>query len=78
MNMFLLYHFITSVVYVKKINPDCKDCIFYSKGIKDKPSICKKYGEKEDITGRIIFYESKKCRDDVFRCGESGKYFQKK
>lgn len=81
MNLFLLFSFLTNIIKNPKTNiiPDCKDCIFYNKGItKDSPNLCRKYGEKEDLTGRIIFYDVNKCRSDIFRCGEHGKYFIKK
>jgi hypothetical protein len=66
----------------KDIN--CKDCIFYTKietgkENKIKPmELCRKYGEKDSFTGKIIFYEAEKCREDVFRCGEYAKHFIKK
>ena len=85
----LLFSFSFSLAVINKSNkiiifknniPDCKDCIFYSKNDLniDSVGLCKKYGEKETITEKIIFYESKKCRDDIFRCGEYGKHFIKK
>ena len=51
---------------------DCNDCAFYSN------KLCKKYGEKDSFTGKIIFYEAKTCRGDVFRCGEDAKHFIQK
>ena len=77
MNLLLLFAFLNNVIK-KTIPPDCKECAFYSKGLDGGPGLCKKYGEKEDVTGKIIFYQAKKCRDDVFRCGDKGKYFIKK
>jgi hypothetical protein len=72
----LLFKLITKYPKIYNI-PDCKNCIYYTL-TKQGDSLCKKYGEKEDITGKIIFYETSKCREDVFRCGENGKYFSEK
>ena len=61
------------------IAPSCKDCIFYmvseSKNGLEK---CKKYGEIDDFTGQVVFYELEKCRGDELRCGSKGIYFIKK
>lgn len=79
--MNLLAVFILMKIFTKNnFIPDCKKCIYYKEYFSSprditKQQLCTKYGEKEDLTGRILFYEAKKCRDDVFRCGENGKYF---
>ena len=78
MNLFSIFLMLTSLsnksVFNNKKIVDCKDCIFYSKD-KNGPDLCKKYGEKDSFTDKIIFYEASKCRDDVFRCGEYGTHF---
>ena len=56
---------------------NCKDCVFYMQDKNGVP-LCKKYGEKDSFTGKIIFYEAVACRDDVFRCGEDATHFIQK
>ena len=76
--MNLLAIFIFMKIFQKNvIIPDCKKCIYYKEYFTNpiKQQLCTKYGEKENLTNRIIFYEAAKCRDDVFRCGEYGKHF---
>ena len=34
-----------------------------------------KYGEKNDLSGEIDFYNALLCRTDELRCGTVGKYF---
>lgn len=85
MNLFSFLFMLTSLsnktyLYKKPIL-NCKDCVFYMQDYgKDKNGVplCKKYGEKDSFTGKIIFYEASKCRDDVFRCGEDAKHFIQK
>ena len=81
MNFFLFLSVISSLSSNKKMI-NCKDCVFYNPNQNQNPSnkdngaaLCKKYGEKDNFTGKIYFYEAEKCREDVFRCGEYGKCF---
>ena len=91
MNLFSLFFILHSLSNKSGFNNkkivNCKDCVFYSKNkikgviegvIEGENDLCKKYGEKDSFTGKIIFYEASKCREDVFRCGEYGTHFIQK
>ena len=61
--------------------PSCKNCIHY----KPKCNIyftsfdneCTKFGTKDIISDKIIYYSPDICRNDNLKCGEEGKYFEK-
>lgn len=61
--------------------PSCKNCIHY----KPKFNIyftsfdnqCTKFGTKDIISDKIIYYSPDICRNDNLKCGEEGKYFEK-
>lgn len=55
--------------------PSCENCRFFYKDLRS--SLCKKYGEKNDLTGKIDFYDALLCRTDELRCGTAGKHFLK-
>lgn len=56
-------------------NPSCESCRFFHN---DQGSLlCKKYGEKNDLSGQIEFYNALLCRTDELRCGTVGKHFLK-
>jgi len=74
MNLVRLLHLfiITSnkKVFVEKTIPSCNDCVFYREN-----GDCRKYGERDSFTNKIVFYKAEMCREDIFRCGPSGLYF---
>ena len=57
--------------------PSCENCYFFHK-MDNGQLLCKKYGEKNDLKGKIDFYNALLCRTDELRCGTSGKHFLKK
>lgn len=59
---------------IKNINlPVCMNCAFFDK--QHKSAVCKKFGEKNIITGNIKYMNVLECRSDTNYCGESGLYF---
>jgi len=55
------------------VSPSCESCRFFHN---DQGSLlCKKYGEKNDLSGEIDFYNALLCRTDELRCGTVGKHF---
>jgi len=60
--------------FIKNINlPICINCAFYEK--QHKSAVCKKFGEKNIITGDIKYMNVLTSRSDTNACGESGTYF---
>ena len=52
----------------------CDNCIYFQKT--SKINICKKFGELDDITKKIIYQQPENCREDVFKCGSNGFYYK--
>ena len=76
MRLFYLFHFLMNVSNKKLFVPSCKDCIFYMiSESKNGIEKCKKYGEIDDFTGKVVFYPLEKCRGDELRCGSNGVHF---
>jgi hypothetical protein len=60
--------------FIKNINlPICINCAFFDK--QHKKVVCKKFGEKNIITGDIKYMNVLESRSDTNACGESGTYF---
>jgi hypothetical protein len=57
--------------------PACNDCFYYIQG-KLKPSKCTKFGEKNVITGKIIYEDVSIVRLDDNLCGKKGNYYEVK
>lgn len=58
--------------------PICKNCINFIKSYKENDFIfskCKKFGEKNLITGDIDYQYADICRESKRLCGLEGKYF---
>jgi hypothetical protein len=59
--------------------PLCKDCRFYKKDeMHPQFSKCMFFGERDLVTGDIIYEFSKLVRMDDLKCGEKGDYFEDK
>lgn len=80
------FRMISSIKNIEQ--PICKECIYFLPNISenklDKYSLhigkggkCLKFGEKNIITGKIIFNDSELCRKDSTKCDISGIYFEK-
>ena len=62
--------------FIKNVNlPICVNCFFFDK--QTKSAVCKKFGEKNIITGDIKYISVLTSRSDTNSCGESGLYFVK-
>jgi len=60
--------------FIKNIDlPICVNCLFYEKI--NKQAVCKKFGEKNVITGNITYVNVINCRTDINACGKKGLYF---
>jgi len=60
--------------FIKNVNlPICMNCAFFDK--QHKSAVCKKFGEKNIITGDIKYMNVLTSRSDTNYCGESGTYF---
>ena len=65
-----------SAQFIKNKNlPACINCIFYNSGHL-KSSKCSKFGEKDIITGKIIYESAIFSRTNENMCGKSGNYYQ--
>jgi hypothetical protein len=62
--------------------PDCKNCIHFLPdnhryGLHSDYHRCKKFGEKNIITGKVNYYFADYCRKYESLCGLEGKHFIK-
>lgn len=64
--------FLLLILSNKKVIPLCENCVFYS----PEKGICKKFCEIDSLTNKIIYEKAELCREDIFKCGESGYYFK--
>lgn len=73
-------------VYIKYFSlPTCKDCVYhrshqgkndpFKSGDQDK---CLKYGEKNVVTGEIVYQYADFVRKQDLQCGLAGKHFLQK
>jgi hypothetical protein len=61
--------------FIKNINlPNCTDCLYY---MGKKSGKCTKFGEKDIITGNIIYGSATQIRHTENLCGLKGNYFEK-
>jgi hypothetical protein len=61
--------------YIKLLDaPVCAECVFY-KSTNTRMGFCRKFGEKDVVSGKIIFTFAHNVREDVRLCGEKGRYF---
>jgi len=56
--------------------PVCINCVFFEK--QHKTGLCKKFGEKNIITGEIKYMNVLSSRNDLNSCGEKGTYYVEK
>ena len=75
--LYLFFVFVNSEKFIKNIdvNP-CRNCIYYNSKSNIELSKCKKFGEKNILTGDIEYNSASYCRKDEQKCGEQGKYFE--
>ena len=73
----------TRVIHaVKNLHlPSCKDCIHYSPNAHElsfasRYSHCKKFGEKNLVTGKIAYDSTDFCRNQEEKCGKEGTHFE--
>jgi len=61
--------------------PVCKQCTFFVPHIVSKHKYelgrCKKFGEKNILSGEIKYFLASTNRNDTNRCGISGAYYEK-
>ena len=59
--------------------PSCKNCVYYipKNTIMNKESYnkCSKFRSVGMYSGYVIYDNAKKCREDKYKCGETGKSF---
>lgn len=64
----------TGEQFIKNINlPICINCAFFDK--QNKLMVCKKFGEKNIITGNIKYMSVVESRTETNACGELGTYY---
>ena len=73
---------LSSQVIIQNTNlPSCKDCIFHrpenGRQFIENWSKCTKFGEKNVLTGVIVYDDVFVARKDETKCGFIGKHFQK-
>jgi hypothetical protein len=81
-----IIYFLLSIVsgspIIKNKNiPACRNCIHYKPDLYNNEftssyNDCKKFGEKNIISDKIIFESADSCRRDESKCGANGKYFE--
>jgi hypothetical protein len=60
--------------FIKNIKlPTCMECIYYM----SKTGRCSKFGEKDIITGKIVYGQASQIRHQENLCGPNGNYFEK-
>ena len=61
--------------------PVCKQCSFFVPYTVAKHKydlgLCKKFGEKNILSGEIKYYLASATRQDTNRCGSAGTYYEK-
>jgi len=69
--------------FIKNMDiPICKNCIYFNPTKYDNYetpspySECKKFGDKNIISGEISYKSVQNCREQDYLCGEEGKYFE--
>lgn len=81
----LFFYFVlaNSNKFIRNINiPSCKNCIhhepyLFTTEYASTLSRCKKFGEKNVISGIVTHDYIDLCRKDEDKCGKEGKYFEK-
>ena len=78
-----------NISYIKKLNyPICVKCAHFV--LVGKGSInlttnlvdgglfgkCKKFGEINNVTGKIIYDNASICRNDGYKCGKKGYFYE--
>lgn len=59
--------------FIKNINlPSCIDCLYYL----GKSGRCSKFGEKDIISGKIVYGSASQIRLTENLCGIKGNYFE--
>ena len=80
--VYLLFFLANYTQSAQKPNiPDCTKCIFYKPAVylnRFTPSFnkCKKFGDKNPVSGEITYRYADECRGDESACGMEGKYFE--
>jgi len=78
----LLFCAANSVKTIKNIDvPACRNCIYYTPSwvysdFTSDTNKCQKFGEKDIVTGEIIYDLANFCRKDETKCGKDAKYFE--
>ena len=68
--------------YIRNIEaPNCNKCIHmipskYSTKFSSPYSRCKKFGEKNLVSGEIVYYYANNCRKHKDYCGQSGIHYE--
>ena len=66
-------------LFIKNENfKSCINCINFMEEKTLYPYQCKKFGIQDLVTGKIENEFALLCRTDNTKCGETGKYFEKK
>jgi len=80
--IYFLLSIVSSSPIIKNSNiPACRNCIhykpsFYNNEFTSSYNDCKKFGEKNIISDKIILESAESCRRDESKCGANGKYFE--
>jgi hypothetical protein len=69
----------SKTVFIKNDKvPICVNCVYYDSH-RDDPwlSKCQKFGDRDIITGDVVYNNAKMCRTYSILCGPDGKFFKR-
>lgn len=65
------------VQFIKNFNlPSCNNCVYYILGSTAKSGECTKFGEKDIISGKIIYENVYGCRLNENMCSPAAYYYR--
>ena len=69
-----------SKTFIKNIDEvKCIDCVHCIRVVSNESKFsCMKCGIKDLVTGSITYQDAGICRDNIYKCGNFGTYFEKK
>jgi len=79
---FINLFFLLSLISSKKIYfPSCLKCVHYKPSTiycLDSISRCRQFANKNITNDKMTYESSESCRNDMYKCGLDGKFFEEK